>query len=50
MIVLGGRPKWLATISLRGDLLDVYDTKHTPVWFTLWEPLLYNGVLRFLGC
>jgi hypothetical protein len=32
MGVLGGRPKWLVTITLHCDLfVTVYDTKHTPV-------------------
>jgi hypothetical protein len=50
---LGGRPKWLVTISLHCDLLAVYDTKLQIIHqygFLLWEPLLYNGGLRVLGC
>jgi hypothetical protein len=48
--VLGRRPKWLVTISLHYDLLAVHDTYITLVWVFVWEPLLYNGGLRVLGC
>jgi hypothetical protein len=37
MVVLGERPKWLATISLHCDLFAVYDTKCTPVWVVAME-------------
>jgi hypothetical protein len=50
MGVLAGRPKWLVTISLHCDLLATMIQKHTQYGFLLWEPLLYNGGLRVLGC
>jgi hypothetical protein len=48
MGVLGGRPKWLVTITLHCDLfVTVYDTKHTPVCvFAMGAP----PGLRVLGC